>query len=531
MSTSLMLHIPELAHPLCVPISVSNLSEHAVQGYESPTPAVSVLIVVTGGGGYAGIRGQLHSLTAGSILACAEVPQLEPDGANRLQGIWIDYISLSPHTPSFSRLTGAVPLHQVSSGTVARAAALHHAWNEPQEGQPFAVQQLFAELLTEIYSGLAAKLNASGGWFGPVLKYIEAHYNEDLTREQMAVLAGVSPEHFSRTFRRMAGQTFSTYLNLLRIRRAQLRLLTGKPSLTALAQEVGYGEGTYLSRKFKQIVGVSPTVYHQRTNKKVAALNYNHTASLRALQITPCLGAYSAWHERLESVPAAQKLHLNTADDTLLYDSVAAAEPDVIISYSLPRENRSLVPLAPVLELPYMQMSWRQQFRRIADVVDRRQQAEEWLLSYSQLCSEANLQLDRSIGAVRGSAIVWEISTRSAYCFAGSYGRGCHVLYGDLGFYPPSLLIDNNIMGSGYLEAPIEQIPGYPADYIFITGLPTDAEGSKRVGQLFLSSAWCQLEAVRNRQVYILDEADMFYGFDPLSSLAQLQVLLQALTS
>lgn len=69
-------------------------------------------------------------------------------------------------------------------------------------------------------------------------------------------------------------------------------MLTGAPNLSQLALEVGYVEGTYLSRKFKQVVGISPAAYH-RKNKRIVALNFNHTASLRALEIMPQLGVYS----------------------------------------------------------------------------------------------------------------------------------------------------------------------------------------------------------------------------------------------
>ncbi|UZM99729.1 hypothetical protein OL548_06515 [Lysinibacillus sp. MHQ-1] len=64
------------------------------------------------------------------------------------------------------------------------------------------------------------------------------------------------------------------------------------PKLDDLAQVVGYREGTYLSRKFKEIVGVSPTVYYQKS-KRLIVLNANHTACLLALGITPVLGVYS----------------------------------------------------------------------------------------------------------------------------------------------------------------------------------------------------------------------------------------------
>lgn len=113
-----------------------------------------------------------------------------------------------------------------------------------------------------------------------------------------------------------------------------------------------------------------------------------------------------------------------------------------------------------------MQMDWREQFRMIAGIADRQPQAEAWLRRYDQLCYEANLQLDRLLGT-RGTAVIWEFGTSSAYCFSSSYGHGCQILYGDLGFQPPGVLMEHGLMNRGYLEIPAEHIADYPADHIF----------------------------------------------------------------
>jgi ABC-type Fe3+-hydroxamate transport system substrate-binding protein len=91
--------------------------------------------------------------------------------------------------------------------------------------------------------------------------------------------------------------------------------------------------------------------------------------------------------------------------------------------------------------------------------------------------------------------------------------------------------MENGIMDSGYLVSSIEEIGSYPADYIIITSIPSSSEGRKRLSRLLGSREWKQLDAVRNKRVYILNQAEMFYGFDPLSSQAQLQELLHVMTS
>ncbi|MBT2290770.1 AraC family transcriptional regulator [Paenibacillus albidus] len=515
-----------------IPERIERLNQLVIIDNQHERRFSSILLIVWGGSGFIDVNKVSYSLECGSILAFPGTSALELRPQLGLHGIWIEYSALKQGQPEFSPLNSKLsPQLQASKQILSLAEDLYEAWSKPDQSQPFAVQQLFSGMLSELYneSYNRSLLQSSGTWLDVVLQYIDTHYNEDLTRSQMAALANVTPEHFSRTFRKATGQTFNAYILLLRIRKAQQRILTGVPNLTELALEVGYNEGTYLSRKFKQVVGLSPTAYLSKP-KRIVALNYNHTASLRALEITPQLGAYSAWLESVDYVPANRRLFVENMSSSDIYASVASVRPDVIINYSQVTENKILLPLAPVIELPFKQMSWREQFSRIATIADRQPQAEAWLEHYDELCSKAGQRLDQSIG-LRGTAIVWEIDERTAYCFSSSFGRGCQVLYGDLGFSPPAKIVDRGIADTGYIEASIEAVAEYPADHILITGIPSSPEGRLRLSRLFQSERWLSLEAVRRNRVYLLNQSNLFYGFDPLSTMAQLQVLIRALTS
>ncbi|MNJ60271.1 Iron(3+)-hydroxamate-binding protein FhuD precursor [compost metagenome] len=177
-----------------------------------------------------------------------------------------------------------------------------------------------------------------------------------------------------------------------------------------------------------------------------------------------------------------------------------------------------------------MKQSWREQFQLIADTAGKKVTAEEWLSHYDKQIEAANRLLDQKLGA-RGSAIVWEISDGQAYSLSASFGRGCHILYQDLGFYPPEILVEQGLGVKGFVETNIERMAQYAADYIFITSLPRDEASRHSVDQLFQSKQWQQLDAVRRQHIYVLNESELFYGYDPLSTEAQLKELMQALVS
>lgn len=397
------------------------------------------------------------------------------------------------------------------------------------ESNPFRLQKLFGEMLEELYNHLRTNKEQEGLWIDRVLDYINLHFNEDLTREQMAEKAQVSPEHFSRTFHKHTGYTYSEYLTLLRIRESQKKLLLGMPKLDDLAQVVGYREGTYLSRKFKEIVGVSPTVYYQKS-KRLIVLNANHTACLLALGITPVLGVYSPFLENIKSVPSSQKLTGYEQDIASNYQEIIAACPDVVINYSGSMEKQALLSIGPVFELSCRQLSWREQFGLIANLVDRREVYNHWLRQYDEQIVHCNQLLDRRFGA-RGTAIVWEIGSHAAYCLNSSHGRGSHILYEDLGFSRPDEIIAHNIEKTGYLTVNIEEIVHFPADYIFVTALPTKDFGKESLLTVLHSEKWKSLAAVQKKQVYFMNQYEIFYGYDPLSTAVQLQKLMEVLTS
>ncbi|MNN46263.1 Iron(3+)-hydroxamate-binding protein FhuD precursor [compost metagenome] len=151
------------------------------------------------------------------------------------------------------------------------------------------------------------------------------------------------------------------------------------------------------------------------------------------------------------------------------------------------------------------------------------------LSEYDELCYRANQELDLLIGQ-RGTAVAWEVG-EVAYCYSSSYGHGSQILYGDLGFHPPAALLADGLLDKGYLEATIGELPDYPAEHIFITSKPSTPLGRQYFSHLLHSRRWQELQAVRNGRVFQLDESEMFYGFDPLSSMAQLKALMQAIKS
>lgn len=91
-------------------------------------------------------------------------------------------------------------------------------------------------------------------------EYIEAHYKDNLSLEQLASIANLSPFHFIRVFRKQTGLPPHAYLNQVRLKKARALLEEGRrPAYTAYA--TGFADQSHFSRHFKRTMGFTPGQY------------------------------------------------------------------------------------------------------------------------------------------------------------------------------------------------------------------------------------------------------------------------------
>ena len=93
--------------------------------------------------------------------------------------------------------------------------------------------------------------------------HIHAHYAEPITLRELSARVNLGERHLDRCFRRAMGVTPMAYLNRYRIRQAQVLLETGDKTVTQVAGEVGFDDGSYFARAFRREVGVSPSAYRR----------------------------------------------------------------------------------------------------------------------------------------------------------------------------------------------------------------------------------------------------------------------------
>ena len=94
------------------------------------------------------------------------------------------------------------------------------------------------------------------------MSYIQMHYSEDLTREDVADAVFLSPSYFSRFFKQKTGLTFIDYLTTVRMQKA-IELLATHINVSDVARAIGYQSRNRFLINFRNYSGYSPTEYRR----------------------------------------------------------------------------------------------------------------------------------------------------------------------------------------------------------------------------------------------------------------------------
>jgi AraC-like DNA-binding protein len=97
--------------------------------------------------------------------------------------------------------------------------------------------------------------------FKKVLSFIENHYTEHISLEDMAKVAGMNAKYFCKFFREMSYRTPIDYLNYYRIECACEQLATTRAAIIEVAFNCGFNDLSYFIKTFRKYKGITPKQY------------------------------------------------------------------------------------------------------------------------------------------------------------------------------------------------------------------------------------------------------------------------------
>jgi len=94
--------------------------------------------------------------------------------------------------------------------------------------------------------------------------FVNQHLSDDLSVSSIADSQFVSPNYFSRLFKRVTGEGCNEYIVRKRMEKASMLLETTNFNTGKIARMVGYNDSNYFSITFKKHYGMSPTFYRNK---------------------------------------------------------------------------------------------------------------------------------------------------------------------------------------------------------------------------------------------------------------------------
>ena len=94
--------------------------------------------------------------------------------------------------------------------------------------------------------------------------FIAENHEEHLSLGQVAKAVNTSTFHFCKLFKKATGLNFTDYVSRLRVEKAKNLLLNLNLRVGEIAYQVGFQSLTHFNRVFKRITGQSPTTYRDQ---------------------------------------------------------------------------------------------------------------------------------------------------------------------------------------------------------------------------------------------------------------------------
>ena len=236
------------------------------------THACAELFFITRGHGLFHVREERFPVAINDLVAVnTGVPHTEA-GA---EGSPMEYVVLG--VEGLEALTGAGGwslIHMTGEQEMV-SACLRMMTREIREEQA-GCAQICRNLLEVILLRLARREDfalsdappSSNRECGQVRRYIDNHFKENLTLDQLAQLAHLNKYYLAHTFRAEFGTSPINYLISRRVEESRFLLRETDHTLSQIARILGFSSLSYFSQSFRRLEGVSPMEYRRRHRRQ-----------------------------------------------------------------------------------------------------------------------------------------------------------------------------------------------------------------------------------------------------------------------
>lgn len=480
-----------------------------------------------------------YELAAGSAVLCLPdqtCGTVQPAGGLEMYIFYFDVYCYGKSGDSGSGLPvkdsrlyqgdGRLPFHpsKEMSAKCSRLFLLSEQGEQDEQSIGFRAQLDFQELLYDLRARSLHRPRDTNSALEQAKQYIEAHYTEALTVEQVAQSADFSAKYFVDLYKKKYGKSALEYAAELRIGQAKRLMAESGVKLRDIAHRVGYADEFYFSRKFKKMIGMPPAVYMKSRRRKLAAYTPGLLGQLLPLNITPYAAAlHPKWTEYYyrnyrADIPVHISAYRNNQDWQANIEVLKQSNAELILAPAglADDERTALEQVAPVNYLTSDSADWRGQFHEIAQLLGEEWQREHWLAAFDWEVNAAKDRLHQGLGQQTVTVIRMLGSQLFLHCNEGM----ASILYRELELNP-AYECESEVYNVPVTPATLAELP---ADHLLmLIRQEYDTLGEWR--KLQNNPHWMKIPAVQRHHVHVLSS-------DPWredSAYAQLRMLRQIL--
>jgi AraC-like DNA-binding protein len=162
--------------------------------------------------------------------------------------------------------SGVIKSGVFEMGKARRLLPIHKMALDPSENAQINANIALQKLLIDIHNeNLRKKSQADlhASVFDKLFETLREESEKWWTVEEMAEFCGLSKDHFRRLFKKRAGMLPKAYIDKLKLMKASELLVSTDQSVEEIARRLAYVDPYHFSRRFKQVIGFSPTNYRR----------------------------------------------------------------------------------------------------------------------------------------------------------------------------------------------------------------------------------------------------------------------------
>ncbi len=232
-------------------------------------PFTELFYVVKGGGVFY-LDGKTFPITVNDLVIVASNVEHTEES---LGGTPLEYIALGIDGLSFLDTAYSIGKARYNYQNRQEILSIIHMLlqevREEQYGYELVCQNLLETLLIHIIRWqrlIPAAISSAAitKECDQVRRYIDAHYSENLSLEQLAIFSHMNKFYLVHAFTKLTGQSPIQYVKNKRLEIGRELLERTNHSISEIASSIGFSSQSYFAQAFKKSMGISPSRYRER---------------------------------------------------------------------------------------------------------------------------------------------------------------------------------------------------------------------------------------------------------------------------